>query len=116
MVDLVTCNISLLDIVARATGLAEWLATEPENPDAAPDEDLAAARLERWSQMAAGGDAALFEQRLARLGLNRETARKRLGQPFPRPLILPGWAMTLQAVFETAGKCCTRGLFRAPFP
>jgi hypothetical protein len=93
----VTSDEPLRTLAAGAATLWERL-NGPYRPlDGPESEELAAARLERWRQKAAGGDQEVFRQRLSWLGTTPEQAVRALGHVrLEGPL--PPWT----AVFASA--------------
>ena len=75
-----TSDEPLRALAAGAATLWERLSGPYRPLDGPESEQLAAARLERWRQKAAGGDREVFRQRLSWLGTTPERAVRALGQ------------------------------------
>ncbi len=81
-------------LILRAASLDELLSADFETVhQGAIAADLAGRRLEAWAKASTGGNAALFERRLARDGLSLAQVRQRLGGARRKACApVPAWA------------------------
>src|SRR5690349_7219532 len=92
----------LAQIAARAIFLDERLGLWAA-PASVDDQSRIAARLDRWCQVAADGDRAVFARRLAWDGLDLDAARRMVSPVQWRPgEPLPSWTGVLVAVASIA--------------
>jgi type 2 lantibiotic biosynthesis protein LanM len=106
-------------VLASRADLSRWLpelvahaSTLRERLDAgivtSGDGRLARARLQRWCDLAAGGDPQILQRRLAWDGLSVESATARLGEAAPAPGRTPDWALLLEQVVARAAAAPSR--------
>jgi type 2 lantibiotic biosynthesis protein LanM len=96
---------SLKEIAERACTLPQRLAGRHLSEAFQFEPDQTGARLEQWKKNAAGGHQAKFEEYLGWNGLDIASVNEILGPvKFEAGTVLPGWAVTLGAVLETAAQ------------
>lgn len=93
----------LLDIARRASTLADRVADLAATPTPPTRPHIAEERLQRWHELAAGGDAQRFAQRLAWDGLDAAMVQRVLAGEHPASSgPLPAWAHTFAAALQAA--------------
>lgn len=101
----------LREIAARASTLTERLSADSGFEPEAAEPEIASARLQRWRDLVARGDEAIFQRRLAWDGLEIKRLRGALGNVRLREgEPLPGWTRTFRAAIEAAASQLNRAI------
>jgi type 2 lantibiotic biosynthesis protein LanM len=87
---------NLIEIVERASTIAERLSTEFMSDDSQENDDIISSRIQQWCEVTSQGNWKNFESHLACYGLDVKTARRAISPvKITNEKYLPDWAKTL---------------------